>query len=109
LGVLFTMLVFAGVYIGHVGDGAIEARLLERATKAEKELKKLAARDLSPEQRERFGSVLKPFAGQKYRTAITQGIDDGFSFWKTLPQECWFFIMTPGEIPACWLCLGDWR
>jgi hypothetical protein len=26
-----------------------------------------------------------------------------------LPQECWFFIMTPGEIPACWLCLGDWR
>jgi hypothetical protein len=24
-------------------------------------------------------------------------------------QECWFFIMTPGEIPACWLCLGDWR
>jgi hypothetical protein len=48
------------------------------------ERSKAGADDLSVRQRARVVAKVKAFREQRFRTAITQGINDGFSFWKTL-------------------------
>jgi hypothetical protein len=56
-----------------------------RALEAQLALEKLKTpRDLKPEQQERVTSAAQAFAGQRYQAAISQGADDGPSFWKTL-------------------------
>ena len=70
----------------------------------------LAPRDLTEQQKQSLISALSPFKGQKYNAAITQGIDDGFTFWKTLyialKEAGWEFVppepntITGGDPPV---------
>jgi len=97
LGVLFTFLVLAGVYVEHVGDDAISARFEARATIAESALAKLKApRTLTPERQQAIATAAAPFAGQRFRAAISQGADDGVAFWESLyaplKQAGWIYL-----------------
>jgi hypothetical protein len=104
----FAVLAASGYAVERLGDDAILRGLEARAAAAEQQLKTFVARDLSVEQ-ERISTAVTPFSGQKYEVAIPQGIDDGFSFWKTLHSTLsgagWEYV--PPYSNSLWVKVGD--
>lgn len=75
----------AGYAVERVGDDAIIKSVGGRAITAEKELARVKApRTLTPQKQEFVAAISKPFAGQRYRAAISQAADDGPAFWESL-------------------------
>jgi hypothetical protein len=68
---LFTLMILAGVVVGHVGDDAILAAVETRANNAESSLAKIAApRSLTDAQIAKIAEKLKPFANQEWGAAM---------------------------------------
>jgi hypothetical protein len=85
------------------------AEASQKAAEAQLALERFKApRTLRPERQHAVTAAVKPFAGQRYQTAISQGADDGIVFWeslyKALEQAGWEYIpatsFTVGNPPA---------
>jgi hypothetical protein len=68
-----------------------------RALEAQLALERLKApRTLGPERQQVVAAAAAPFAGQRYRAAISQGADDGLAFWEslyaTLERAGWIYL-----------------
>jgi hypothetical protein len=68
-----------------------------RAAEAQLALERLKTpRTLGPTRQEAIADAVRPFAGQRYRAAISQAADDGVAFWEslytTLERATWKFI-----------------
>ena len=94
-------------YAGHreaVAAAQVAAKANERAAELEKEaaLAKLelqrlkTPRTLGPDRQQFVASAIRPFAGQRYRAAVSQGADDGVAFWESvhaaLEQAGWVYV-----------------
>jgi hypothetical protein len=74
----------------------------QKAAEAQLALEKLKiARTLGPAQQESIIAAVRRFAGQRYRTAISQAADDGHAFWEslysTLERAGWVYL--PAQQP----------
>jgi hypothetical protein len=106
-------------YAGHreaVAAAQFAARAIERAAELEKEaaLAKLdlqrlkTPRTLGPDRQQFLASAIRPFAGQRYRVAISQSPDDGVAFWESmhaaLEKAGWVYVpsgpASVGDPPA---------
>lgn len=81
----------------------------QKAAEANLALARLKAlRTLGPKRREVIAEAVKPFAGQRYKVAISQAADDGIAFWEslyaTLNSAGWAYLPAPppfvGNPPA---------
>ncbi len=72
-----------------------------RAVEAQLALERLKTpRTLGPERQQAVAIAAGPFAGQRYRAAISQGADDGLAFWEslyvTLERAGWIYLPVAG-------------
>jgi hypothetical protein len=79
------------------------AEASQKAADAQLALEKLKTpRTLRPARQQAIANAIRPFAGQRYRAAISQGVDDGVAFWgslyATLEGAGWVYI--PAEPPS---------
>jgi hypothetical protein len=99
-------------YAGHkeaVAAAQVAAKANERAAEAELELQRLKTpRTLGPDRQQFVAGATKPFTGQRYRAAISQGADDGVAFWESvhaaLEKAGWVYVSSGapsvGDPPA---------
>lgn len=96
---LFTLTIFAGVVVGHIGDNAILVAVEKRAVKAEQ---KLADRSLSDEQIAQIGARLIQFAGQRFTMNTYWNDREPNSFTKRIGEDAlithahWQFVRPNG-------------
>jgi hypothetical protein len=63
------------------GANARAAEASQKATEAQLALERLKTpRTLGPNRQQAIANAVRPFAGQRYRAAISQGADDGVAF-----------------------------
>jgi hypothetical protein len=77
----------------------------ERTALAELALERLKSpRTLGPERQAFVASAVRPFAGQRYEVAISQGADDGLAFWEslyvTLERAGWVYVRLAPNQPG---------
>jgi hypothetical protein len=82
---------------------ATAAEANARAAEAQLALEKLKTpRTLGPDRQQLVVTATKPFKGQRYRAAISQGADDGLAFWEslyvTLEKAGWIYL--PAGAPS---------
>ncbi len=106
-------------YAGHreaVAAAEVAAKANERAAELEKEaaqaqleLQRLKTpRTLGPDRQQFVAGATKPFTGQRYRAAISQGADDGVALWESvhaaLEKAGWVYVSSGapsvGDPPA---------
>ena len=91
----------ANVRIAESRATAAEANA--RAAEAQLALEKLKTpRTLGLDRQQLVMAATKPFKGQRYRAAISQGADDGLAFWEllyvTLEKAGWIYL--PAGAPS---------
>jgi hypothetical protein len=74
----------------------------DRAAQAELALEKLKTpRTLGPDRQKFVVAAIASFSGQRYRTLISQGADDGLAFWEslyvTLKKAGWIYVPLPAN------------
>jgi hypothetical protein len=61
-------------------------------------------RTLGSSRQQFVANAVRPFAGLKYRAAVSQAADDGIAFWESLysalEQAGWIYIPVPAGQPA---------